>query len=70
MSYGRDLPATARLAPMLWLLHVSDLAHGCPLASRTPHCRSTSTGPDDGVNTVSLERNSGGLYLLVWGLWP
>jgi len=30
---------------MLWLLHVKDLAQGCPFGSVTPHCRSTSTGP-------------------------
>lgn len=33
---------------MLWLLHVRDLAQGCPLGNRTPHCRSTSTGPVHG----------------------
>lgn len=45
MSYGSDLPATARFAPIEWLLQVRDLAHGMPLASSTPHWRSTSTGP-------------------------
>lgn len=45
MSYGRDLPATARFAPILCDLQVSDLAQGCPFGRMTPHCRSTSTGP-------------------------
>jgi hypothetical protein len=45
MSYGRDLPETARFAPMEWLLHVNERAQGCPLGRITPHCRSTSTGP-------------------------
>lgn len=45
MSYGRLLPGTALLRPILWLLHVKLRAQKPPFGRATPHCFSTSTGP-------------------------
>jgi hypothetical protein len=53
MSYGKERPATARLAPMEWLLQVRDRAQGTP-SLMTPHCLSTSTGPV-GLSAIDLE---------------